>query len=398
MSCRLSFAIASLLVARIALSAEIEGVQPAALDQPRVHLHLRREAKGKPLMAGEGKETTINIEAFLDTGASGVMLSTKTADALGVRRERVAGKDEKVVFHDVGVGGGDAFNVAEPLLLYIAPYGRTGEPDDADGYPIHVGPLRPQIGPLQGGIIQMLTGGLDVVGMPAIRNYVIVIDPKPVDTFGDTLRTGLFQRNAPTLPKTDRTVKTKYLSFARFTRTEPTGATPPAIDDNPFIENVVITMKDRKVSGTWLLDTGAAASLISSKLAEKLGIKETDGVVSTVPEAERFSLTIGGVGGSKKSAGFFLDTLVIPTREGDPLKYVKAPVLITDITVEDPKTKEQITLDGVLGMNYLVASAFVSEAALLPDIGKMTVGPFEWIVFDAPKGELRLKLKPEFSK
>ena len=47
-----------------------------------------------------------------------------------------------------------------------------------------------------------------------------------------------------------------------------------------------------------------------------------------------------------------------------------------DITVTDPATKQRVTLDGVFGMNFLVASAHVTEG-LMPDIGKLTEGPFD---------------------
>src|SRR5207244_1297938 len=97
--------------ASFAYAVDIEGVQPVALDQPRVNVHLRRDLKGKALSAGAGAEATINIQAFLDTGASGVMLSGTTADALGVKRSTANqnGKAENVLFKDVGVGGGDSF-------------------------------------------------------------------------------------------------------------------------------------------------------------------------------------------------------------------------------------------------------------------------------------------------
>src|SRR5687767_9273098 len=137
------------LLSPCAFAVEIEGVQPAALDQPRVNLHLRREKAGKPLVAKKLGEETINVQAFLDTGASGIMLSTTTADALGVKRAKAGGAN--VVFHDVGVGGSDEFHVAEPLFIFLAPFGRTGDPDDAEEYPIAIGPVRPQIGPLAGG-------------------------------------------------------------------------------------------------------------------------------------------------------------------------------------------------------------------------------------------------------
>jgi hypothetical protein len=34
------------------------------------------------------------------------------------------------------------------------------------------------------------------------------------------------------------------------------------------------------------------------------------------------------------AAGFFLDALILPTCEGDPIIYRKAPVLVHDFTVE----------------------------------------------------------------
>ena len=394
-----------LLLLTSSLSAvEIEGVQPAALDQPRVNLHLRREANGQPLVAKKMGEQTINVQAFLDTGASGIMLSTTTADALGVKRAKAG--NATVVFHDVGVGGSDEFNVGEPLFIFMAPFGRTGEPDDASGYPIMVGPVRPQVGPLNGGLIQMLTGGLDVVGMPAMKGRVAVIDPKPVDTFGDTLRAAVVERNAGgQIPPTDRHIPLRFESFAPYTRTEPATAQPPTLAENPFIEGVVVSLGKSDSTGSWLLDTGAAASMISSEQAAKVGVKYVAGTEGTdspklagVPENEQFTLTIGGVGGAKKAAGFYLDSLVIATRERDPIVYRKAPVFVTDISVEDPKTKQKRTLDGVFGMNYLVASAQVTEAALMPDIGKLTAGPYDAIVFDEPGKMLGLKLKAEIAR
>jgi hypothetical protein len=385
---------------------DIEGVQPAALDQPRVHMHVRRDPKGPALSTGKGEEQTINIQAFLDTGASGIMLSTTSADALKIKREEDS-KRVNVRFRDVGVGGGDQFNVSEPLYVFVAPFSsKKGDPVGVEDYPIAIaGPIRAQVGPLSPGVLEMLTGGLDVLGMPAIKGHIVCLDPKPVDTFADTMRSGLFKKNDPTLPKTDRHIHLTMKSFARFTKLQPPTADPPTLADNPFIDNVVVTFGAGKQStGSWLLDTGAAASMISTKQAEKLGVTYVDGSQDTnspklngIPEDEQFAITVGGVGGSHKAAGFFMETLTLPTREDDKIVYRKAPVLISDITVEDPKTKETITLDGVFGMNFLVASAMVNEG-VLPDLGKMSAGAYQWIVIDPDAGELGLKVKPELAK
>ena len=436
------------LSAPAAFATDIEGVQPASLDQPRIHLHLRRTPDGKPLAAGGGGggdakgkknplgealgidlgvESAINVQAFLDTGASGIMLSKVTADALGVKRETVktAGKDtpEPVEFIDVGVGGDEHFTVSEPLHLFLAHWDRSGEPDDADGYRVRSGPVRVHI-PKASGLMDMMTGGLDVVGMPVMKGRVVVIDPKPVDTFADVMRTSVYDaaeaRKLPKgpngIPPTDRHVRLTYVSFADFTRTEPPQGPGPTLAPNPFIgpgpqvgerpvksevkaPPVVAGYKGKTQAGSWLLDTGAAASILSEKQAAQLGVTyvaDTKGTakpkLAGVPEKDQFTLPIGGVGGSTTVAGFYLDTLTIPTAEGDPLVYKRAPVLVKDITVQHHQTGREVTLDGVFGMNYLVASANVS-AGLLPDLGNLTVGPYDWIVFDEPAGVLGLKLK-----
>src|SRR5204863_2156159 len=65
----------------------IEGVQPAALDQPRIFMCLRRDAQGK-ILETKDKDARSGIEAFLDTGASGVVLSSDTCGQLGVAQEK----------------------------------------------------------------------------------------------------------------------------------------------------------------------------------------------------------------------------------------------------------------------------------------------------------------------
>jgi hypothetical protein len=64
-------------------------------------------------------------------------------------------------------------------------------------------------------------------------------------------------------------------------------------------------------------------------------------------------------------------------------------VLVSDISLIDPATQQTFTLDGVFGMNFLVASANVT-GGLLPDIGQLTEGPFTTIVIDHSRGFLGL--------
>src|SRR5687767_2580726 len=63
-----------------ARGTDIIGVQPAALDQPRVNAVIRYPTSADPLYAdlGDGSRS-FNVQAYFDTGASGVLLSNNTA-------------------------------------------------------------------------------------------------------------------------------------------------------------------------------------------------------------------------------------------------------------------------------------------------------------------------------
>lgn len=412
---------------------DIPNVQPAALDQPRVNALLRRAPTEDPLGGIDiFGETIFNIQAFYDTGASGVVLSDLTADFLGVQRAQFAGS--LVVFEDVGVTGSTTFNVSEPLYTALAPFTPFVDINNpatvASVYDQAFGPLRAQIG----GSTNPLLIGLDIFGMPAMQGKVVVMDPKPVDTFADLMRTYVYDPGTPFdpeqsttdpgIPSTNRHVRLSYAAFDRFTQTTPAGAEGPTLLHNPFIgpnpvaaldpgappddtPGVTITMSAKQATGSFLFDTGAAASFVSTDLAAAVNVRYRPGTRGTAdPQLEsfdpgnpdvpgtllpnQFQLTISGIGGDQRVAGFFLDSLSVPTVEGDPLNFIGAPVLVVDISVQDPLTLDTLTLDGVFGMNFLVASAFVIEDPL--SIGPFSTGPFEWVVFDEPNGRLGVQV------
>jgi hypothetical protein len=239
-------AILGLLLHGQSVSAfDIAEVQPAALDQPRVNALLRRAPTGDPLSGVDiiFGDTIFNIQAFYDTGASGVVLSDATADFLGVQREEFGGS--LVVFEDVGVGGSATFNVSESLHIALAPFSPSVDINNLDTvsvvYDQSFGPLRAQVG----GIIHPLLPGLDIFGMPTMQGRVVVMDPKPLDTFADLMRTYVYDPGTPFdpgqvetnpgIPATNRHVALSYASFDRFTQTTPAGAEGPTLRHNPFI-------------------------------------------------------------------------------------------------------------------------------------------------------------------
>ena len=246
-----------------------------------------------------------------------------------------------------------------------------------------------------------MTGGTDIAGMPVMVGRVMVMDCRPVAKM-DKIKTSLVLPGDQSIPPVTRTVPLTYVSFARFSRVTPAGSAGPAMAANPMIGpdpfkgeasgSVVAGYKGKSAVLTMLLDTGSACSMISVKKAAELGIKygEDGATLLGVPAEEQFSLEVGGIGGSKKSTGFYLDMLTLPAKVGEPIVYAKAPVLVSDVTVVDPATSKPFTLDGVFGMNFLVASANIS-GGVLPDVDKIVDGPFQFVVIDHARATLGVK-------
>ncbi len=419
-----------------AFATDLVGVLPASLDQPRINALLERPAGGGPLTADFGGLDTFNIQAFFDTGASGIVMSQNTADFLGVQRVEVGG--QRAVYTDVGVGGTSEYNVSELLNVRLASYNPLTDVDNLPTYTTVYNQQftnqRAQIGPLLIDPGNPLLADLDVFGIPLMQNKVVVMDPKPVDTFLDTMRTYVYDPGTPFnaataasnpgIPATNRHVTLSYGDFGQFTTLGPAGAPAPSFEDNPFIgpnpvlvldpaapadptPGVKLSYDGLAVETSLLLDTGAATNIVSTGVAAQLGVtyaaNSTDAnpVLAGVPLEEQFQLTVGGTGGTKKVAGFFMDSALVRTQEGDAandadanhLNYQLWPTLVLDISVEDPDTLQTITLDGIFGMNNMVASAFLIETGDFPVIGGLSRGFFDWLTFDQPNGVLGLQLK-----
>src|SRR5687768_9656445 len=171
---------------RLLMAAEpldLEGVQNAALDIPRAWALLQRSLDTDPLIASDPFfGDTFNVEVFYDTGASGVLLSKETADALGVNRATHNG--EPVLFEDVGVAGSSFFNVSEPLYVSLAPYGVERDLDNIatyqEVYDQKFGPVRLQVA--MEGVDPVIGTPLDVFGMPTMTGKVVVMDARPLNS------------------------------------------------------------------------------------------------------------------------------------------------------------------------------------------------------------------------
>jgi len=411
---------------------DITGTEIGALDQPRVVGQFRKEPPGDPLL---GDTLSSSFTAVLDTGASGIVVNNFRAFDTGIGLATYM--SETVIFQDTGSTGTASFFVSEELNLDLASFEQTSAPTFSQSY----GPLRTQIAEPD-----LFFDGFDVnvVGMPAMIGKVVVLDPKPTNALG-LMSTFIYEPGTPFnpgdltdpgIPPTTHHIDLSFASFDAFTTltTEPSGFTPPpelgpTLAHNPFIgadpvtvlaggtddtPGITVSFDGEETVGSFLLDTGAASSFISTALAANINVRYVAGTEGTLnpqlelfdplnpgnpgtPLLNTFTTSITGVGGTETVAGFYLDSLLVPTLEAldpfdaaDPnnLNFLGAPVVVADISVSDGT--DTITLDGIFGMNFLSAS--VDPANLFT--GPYIPTPFDWVVFDEAAGTLGVSLVP----
>jgi hypothetical protein len=427
----LSASLAVTLLPQLSRATSIDGVGAVAADQPQIHFYLTTPTSSDPVLADDGMgDTAYDVQAFLDTGTSGILLSQETAAALNINPTSYNGSP--VTFYDTGVAGDAGMGVSDQYRLSLAPslglsndLNAGGDPPTLDQYSAPSAPMRLQISNTPA---DDLIGPLDIVGTPVLTGNVMVVDPKPLNQFltdyttGDTLHTYLYPQGTaykpdtadtdPGIPTVNRHIRLSLASFDRFTAIDPAAAPGPTQAGNPMIgpdpvlkldgitqtnapPPVTITMGSLSSTGSFLLDTGAQASFISDAEAAAVGVHYKPGTEGTdTPDLvdaqgndlpNQFIEGVSGVGGTVSAAGFYLDSLTLPTTEGDPITFKNAPVLVTDVTVTDPITNQTITLDGDFGMNFLVAS-------YAPDLNNSSASAFDWITYDQSAGILGLQL------
>ena len=361
-------------------------------------------------MLNPGGEST-SFSAFLDTGASANVLSRSTADRFGV--QRVQGG----VYHETGLHGQTAMDVSLPYRLHIGEATGAMAAISAPRFTPIVGDMRFQISRTspKNPLVTMAFGEINVIGMPAIRQIVVEVNPSPMvdgvgeldmealekdlgiegldlGALGDMAKLGgspsvSYHRAGYEPADFDIVIPLKYVDFARWENENDKGPLP-SMTDNPVIERIRTQHKGGAFTGDWLLDTGAPASLISTAHAQRLGLVDEEGEPVRAPD---FTLPLGGVSGNVKPAnGFVVDLLHIPLQGGDFLEFHHVRVLVVDVgTTLD--SGQHVTLDGVFGTNML-----------LPTVGGISFGlPSSWQPgsfsrwwIDGPNGRLLLKLRP----
>ena len=385
----------------------IDGTQEAALGQPRVHVQLGGAGaalKGKPEPSPldpdpETDRPVRSFIAFLDTGASGYLISKSTAERFGVKAEPDA------IYHEVGLHGATQVGVSTPYTLALADF--SGALDEqAPVFEIVQKNSRLQLSLKRPEGLLALAGPMDVAGMPAIGKMVVEIDPTPMrprkgspnakpDIDLESLLGGgpavkLHDRKARPKASKDRELILIALEYNDYNlRKHPDNRGPlPELAASPVIPNIVSRQQQTTFTGNWLLDTGAAASIVSVKHAQALGIYKEDG---TPARAADFTVPLGGIGGEgdgvKPADGYIIDSITIKARDGKTLEFRNVHIVVKDVGTKLDDGREVI-LDGVLGMNLLLPSASGLGKGLPT---KIDDGPFERIWIDGPRAMVILE-------
>lgn len=341
----------------------IDGIYEAALDLPRILFLLKSDPNGPALEYMDNFE--INW-AFLDTGASGILLSRETCDYLQVSIDPVA------KYVDVGVGGNEFFDVSEPLYIGTIAYDDPN-PYEQNNY-LLLRAWRFQVNQNYAG--DWPNEPIDLLGMPVMFGKTVILNsrgPSNLEYFSADIK----EPNDPTIPDTDFTIPLRFEKY--IAPKDPNNIPPlPVLGYNPVIDNITSEYQGSSFTGTWLLDTGATISLMSIKQAAELGLTDAEGN-PLIPTD--FLVPIGGIGGQVMVPGFKIDELIIPTLNGYKLVFNNARVGVHNIGTVDEITGKRIILDGVFGSNFLCATMSMSTWDLADT-------PFDTIVIDMQNGLL----------
>ena len=416
-----------------AKAIEISGVQPYALDHPRVPAYLTPPGEAdQPLGAYSemrGRKQYA-FDCFLDTAASRIVLDKRQQKQLGVK---TTGK----TVDDIGIGGTETFDVSAPYILHV---GDTSTPKgNLKQYPFSMrvvmevkqketrmtdvlpkGMLDGMGGDLlgggaMGGLARELIPSLNIIGTPFLVDHIAVLDPRPVADAYEMLSGlmggkstgstpdlnkllsmlgsaggggGQFGRIRVNLADKDNAYPEPPISVPLHLKDMESGRVPVTNAPIPMVKNAVLIKGDHTVKTDLALDTGGAVSLISSSLARKLGLDLDSPDLKTL---------VMGVGkGNTRLKGYWLDRLTLRTDRGDPVIYERVPFFVADIP----------GIQGTLGANLMFPSVYIDMEKLLDSSAQGTdplmrsmqlfsgmkpgPTPFRKVIIDLPNARLGL--------
>lgn len=333
-----------------------------ALDQPRVLFALEDPADPGVIVGPDGFFNT----AALDTGADSVLLAQFAyfdGNTFEIDPDRYQlehrGDGSVVQYEQVGVGGSELFDLTIPYnLAYAGPQGGattqlqavrvTGSPDAA---------------------LSDLAG---IVGMPAMVGRVAAWDLTPMSSFN--LITAAFSDTRPAETGHSYHIHLDRLATEASGQIQPDDPLP-VLADLPLVPNVLTGHNGGSTTGPYLLDSGAATTLITSATALALGIDPENDAIDFLP--------VGGVGGEVDLPVVHIDSITLPTAEGVDMVFRDINAAVLDV--------EGLPVAGILGFNALTTG-------YLAALGSSDTGVFHQVVLDftdPAQWVMRLDVNPD---
>lgn len=357
-------------------------INAGGLDQPVLDFVLTDPANGDAprswLNPDSGLVEPVIMKAFVDTGASGFALSFLHATGLyDVPNLALTEADYAGDYTETGVGGAELGRVSRPFGVHV----RNGEPGtstpaDLPDF-VDYGSFALWVRTAEGLGETLDFGGLfladpiNLVGMPVIRQRRLWLDPRPMVDL-ERLRSTLLAP-ADAEPPTEFSIPLHLVDF--FPPAPPPGETFPSYTDNPVV-TVTATHTAGSTTGDWLLDTGAASTILSFATATATGLIPAEYATLddflaawTGPVAQ-----IGGIGDPLTVPILTIDRLSVQTTEGATLVWENVDVYVADVA----------GLPGIFGMNLLVPAVTIdsSNPGDLEALFDISPGAFTGIVID----------------
>jgi hypothetical protein len=314
-------------------------------------------------------------ELLLDTGASSIIVMNNAESTL-----RQNGFVTEGQIFEQGVAGFSIVDVSAPYKINIA---------GTDGEERMLADTR-----IMSGQFPDLVGFNGLVGMPGMVNRAVSMEIQPSSGGGDifdllpTVDLN-FTDNVPPDRGHRYSIPFTAKSFNLTSEDTIHGDDPlPTQSPLPML-SPIIGFNGRHASGNFILDTGAAISFISPKIATSIGLDSNgDGQFNDTDDQSFGTLPIGGIGGTVEAPVFFVDTFHLATNEGVDLAWNSNLVLVLDIHPE---------IDGVLGSDVLT-SGWVDLFSTSPDTGPIKQVLFDFTQFqvEGDHGSLLLELDPTY--
>lgn len=347
------------------------GPQTSLFDQPYVQIEMFRDEP--PVGMGPyGSALGMGVYPFdyflLDTGANSILSAREPTQDMASEGYQTEG-----TFLEFGVSGYSEFDVS-------APYRFDFQGTDAVAHTLPQ--TADQVRILSSESIELLAsvaeGGIaGIVGMPAMTDRVTTLDMSDwadVDDIFELVGLGVeFSNDVPA----DNGHRYSVAVDARV-QFDPEDGRPPEDPDGPLpvwtdipFLTAKVEYQDAVQSGSFLLDTGAQMSMISTSLAASIGLSEEDAL---------YYIEVGGIGGTRSVPVVLIEGVRIPTLEG--------PDLVWTGTDPDELGIEVIMIDiapgieGVLGVDLLTTGMDIGIDPITWEITFVGAPHFEKMHFD----------------